>query len=71
MYSPEKRTCLVVEVVDRRPLNLLSDILLLLSLERELDEDLLDYKFGSRLSQYSSEVVRQKGSRFCLRFSLT
>ena len=32
---------LVVEVLDGCPLDLLSDVLLLLGLERELDEDLL------------------------------
>lgn len=32
---------LVVEILDRVPLNLLSDVFLLFSLEGELDEDLL------------------------------
>ena len=35
-------TNLVVEVIDGGPLDLLSNVLLLLGLESELDEDLLD-----------------------------
>lgn len=35
-------TDFVVEVVDGSPLDLLSDVLFLLGLERELDENLLD-----------------------------
>ena len=42
LFFDEVADDLVVEVLDGRPLDLLADVLLLLSLEGELDEDLLE-----------------------------
>jgi len=59
---------LVVEVIDRRPLDLLADVLLLLRLERELDKDLLDcgrqrQRRQRRSSQLDEELARLGSAR--------
>ena len=51
---------LVVEVLDRRPLDLLADVLLLLRLEGKLDEDLLELFVDVVDAQLLERVVLTK-----------
>lgn len=62
------RSHLVVKVVDRRPFDLLADVLLLLGFEGELNEDLLDWRAQRR--HVRGEILSKRVASDS-RFSLT